>query len=88
MYLLSSQQLPFLRISSLKTLAPLLQVRSLFRWKLKPGPIVVFIDTLPNKQADLLKGRGGGSGGMSLDLSPLIANGPGKVVLITEVTIE
>jgi hypothetical protein len=48
---------------------------------------VTFIDTLPNKQADLLKGQGGG-GGMSLDLSPLIANGPGKVVLITEVTIE
>jgi hypothetical protein len=49
---------------------------------------VTFIDTLPNKQADLLKGQEGGGGGMSLDLSPLIANGSGKVVLITEVTIE
>ena len=47
----------------------------------------MFIDTLPNKQADLLRGQGGGSG-MSLDLSPLIANGAGKVVLVTEVTIE
>jgi hypothetical protein len=49
---------------------------------------VTFIDTLPNKQADLLKRQTGGGGGMSLDLSPLIVNGPGKVVLITEVTIE
>lgn len=52
---------------------------------------MTFIDTIPNKQADLLKGQGGGGGGgggLSLDLSPLIANGPGKVVLITEVTIE
>jgi hypothetical protein len=88
MYLLSSLQHLFRQTSSPKTLAPLLQVRSLFRWKLKPGPIVMFIDTIPNKQADLLKGQGGGGGGMSLDLSPLIANGPGKVVLITEVTIE
>jgi len=48
----------------------------------------MFIDTLPNKQADLLRGQGGGSGSFSLDLSPLIANGPGKVVLVTEVTIE
>lgn len=52
------------------------------------GPIVTFIDTLPNKQADLLKGQGGGEQGPQLDLSPLIANGPGKVVVITEVTIE
>jgi hypothetical protein len=49
---------------------------------------VTFIDTLPNRQADLLRGQGGGGGRMSLDLSPLIANGSGKVVLITEVTIE
>jgi hypothetical protein len=49
---------------------------------------VTFIDTIPNKQADLLKGQAGGGEGMSLDLSPLVANGPGKVVLITEVTIE
>lgn len=48
---------------------------------------MTFIDTVPNKQADLLKGQGGG-GGISLSLSPLIANGPGKVVLVTEVTIE
>jgi hypothetical protein len=88
MYLLSSPQHLFRQTSSPKTLAPLLQVGLFFQWKLKPGPIVTFIDTLPNKQADLLKGQGGGGGGMSLDLSPLLANGPGKVVLVTEVTIE
>jgi hypothetical protein len=50
---------------------------------------VVFIDTVPNKQADLLKGPGGGTGGgPQLDLSPLLSNGSGKVVLVTEVTIE
>lgn len=49
---------------------------------------MTFIDTLPSKQADLLKGQGGGGQGPHLDLSPLVANGPGKVVVITEVTIE
>jgi hypothetical protein len=48
----------------------------------------MFIDTLANRQADFLKGQGGGGGGFSLDLSPLVASGPGKVVLVTEVTIE
>jgi hypothetical protein len=58
------------------------------RRELISGPIVTFIDTLPNKQADLLKGQAGGGQGWSLDLSPLVANGPGKVVLVTEVTIQ
>jgi hypothetical protein len=49
---------------------------------------VTFIGTLPNRQADLLKGQEGGGGGFSLDLLPLVAIGPGKVVLVTEVTIE
>ena len=61
--------------------------------KLRSGPVVTFIDTLPNKQAELLKSQGQGQEGKggqewSLDLSPLVANGPGKVVLVTEVTIE
>jgi hypothetical protein len=55
----------------------------------RKGPVVTFIDTLPNKQADLLKGQAGGTGhGPTSDISPLIAHGPGKVVLVTEVTIE
>jgi hypothetical protein len=55
----------------------------------RPGPVVTFIDTLPSKQADLLKGQAGVAGqGPTLDISPLIAHGPGKVVLVTEVTIE
>jgi len=62
-------------------------VKSSIKWKLRPGPVVTFIDTVPNKQADLLKDQGGDAG-ISLDLSPLVANGPGKVVLVTEVTIE
>ena len=60
--------------------------------KLRSGPVVTFIDTLPNKQAELLRGQGQGQAGRgqgwSLDLSPLVASGPGKVVLVTEVTIE
>ena len=80
-------QLHFLPTSSPKTRVPLLQVKSSIKWKLRPGPVVTFIDTVPNKQADLLKDQGGDAG-ISLDLSPLVANGPGKVVLVTEVTIE
>jgi len=80
-------QLHFLPTSSPKTRVPLLQVRSTIKWKLRPGPVVTFIDTVPNKQADLLRSQGGG-GGITLDFSPLVAIGPGKVVFVTEVTIE
>lgn len=52
------------------------------------GPVVAFIDSVPNRLAELLSSPEMGSGGRSqLDLSPLLVNGPGKVVLVTEVTV-
>jgi hypothetical protein len=53
---------------------------------------VTFIDSVPNQLAGLVSGPstddvGGGGSGAQLDLSPLLANGAGKVVLVTEVTV-
>ena len=53
------------------------------------GPIVTFIDSVPDGLADLLSSPKNGEegSGAQLDLSPLLDNGPGKVVLVTEVTV-
>lgn len=49
---------------------------------------MTFIDSVPNQIAGLLSSPAiSGGGGAQLDLSPLLVNGPGKVVLVTEVTV-
>lgn len=52
---------------------------------------MTFIDSQPDSLATLVTQGGSASSwgtGPSLDLSPLVQDGPKKVVLITEITVE
>lgn len=52
------------------------------------GPAVVFVHSKPDPLAGIVTiPQWPGSGGPSLDLTPLLQKGPGKVTLVTEVTI-